>query len=142
MEKAKSRRYPLQYITDADCSDDITLLANTSAQDESRLHSLEFAAGDIGPHVNTDRMVYMCINQRGVFSTVNGCSQKLVDEFIRNRSSVSSTENANNTRIVKSWTLIDRLLVIWKIDQSDKIKSPFFKRQSCQYCYMDAPHGH
>ena len=39
---------------DTDCTDDIPLLANTSAQAESLLHSLEQAAGDIGLHVNAD----------------------------------------------------------------------------------------
>ena len=41
LEKARSRQYPAQTITDADYSNDLTLLANTPAQAESLLHSLE-----------------------------------------------------------------------------------------------------
>ena len=51
-------------------------------------------------------------------------------------------KNDINTWLVKAWTAIDRLSVIWKTDQSDKIKRSFFSRkQSCQYCCRDAPHG-
>ena len=35
------RRYPVQIITDEDYADDIALLANTPAQAETLLHSLE-----------------------------------------------------------------------------------------------------
>ena len=41
LAKERSRRYPAQTITDADHADDIALLANTHAQDETLLHSLE-----------------------------------------------------------------------------------------------------
>ena len=50
-----SRRYPAQTITDADYADDLTLLANTPAQAQSILHSLEWEAGGIGLHVNADK---------------------------------------------------------------------------------------
>ena len=43
--------------------DDISLLANTSTQVKSQLHSLEQAAGDICLHVNADKTEYMCFNQ-------------------------------------------------------------------------------
>ena len=41
LAKARSRRHPAQIITDMDYADDIALLANTPAQAESLLHSLE-----------------------------------------------------------------------------------------------------
>ena len=41
-------------------------------------------------------------------------------------SSVSSTETDINKRLAKAWTAIDRLLVIWKSDPSDKMKRSFF----------------
>ena len=55
LKKAWSRRYPAQTITDANYADDIVLLASTPAQAESLLHSLEWAAGGIGLHVNADK---------------------------------------------------------------------------------------
>ena len=55
LEKARSRRYPAQTIMDVDYANDIALLANTPAQAESLLHSLEQAAGTIGLHVNADK---------------------------------------------------------------------------------------
>ena len=49
LTKERSRRYPAHILTDADYADDIALLANTTAQAETRLHSLERAAAAIGP---------------------------------------------------------------------------------------------
>ena len=41
LAKERSRRYPAQTITDADYTNDIVFLANTPAQVEILLHSLE-----------------------------------------------------------------------------------------------------
>ena len=119
----RSRRYHAQTITDVDNTNDIVLITNTPAQAES----LEQATAGIGFHVNTDKTEYMCFNQRGNISTLKGSPLKLVDKFIYLRSSVSLTENDINTRLVKAWTAIDRLSVIWKSDLTDKIKYSFFK---------------
>ena len=62
LAKERSKRYPAQTITDMDYADDTALLANSPAQTESQLHSLERAAGDIGLHVNADKTQYMCFN--------------------------------------------------------------------------------
>ena len=42
-------------------------------------------------------------------------------------SQVSSTETDINTRLAKAWTAIDRLLVIWESDLTDKMKCSFFQ---------------
>ena len=108
-------------------ADDIALLANTPAQAEFLLHSLERAAGGIGPHVNADKTKYMCFNQRGDISSLNGGPLKLVDKFTYQVSSVSLTENDINTWLAKAWTAIDRLSVIWKSAPTNKIKRSFFQ---------------
>ena len=54
LTKERSRRYPAQTITDSDYADDIALLANTLAQAETLLHSLERAATGIGPQRTQD----------------------------------------------------------------------------------------
>ena len=121
----RSRRYPAQTITDADYADDIALLAITPAQGETLVYSLERAAAGVGPHVNAHETEYMCFNQRGDISTLNGSSLKQVDKFTYLGSSVSSTETDINTRLAKAWTAIDSLSIIWKSDQTDKIKRRF-----------------
>ena len=74
----RSRRYPAQMITDVDYTDYIALLANTPAQAEFLLLSLKRAAGGIGLHVNTDKTeFYLCFNQKGDISTLNGRSLNL-----------------------------------------------------------------
>ena len=70
---------------------------------------------------------YMCFTQRSNISTLNGGSQKLVDKFNYQGSSVSSTKTDINTRLAKAWTAIDWLSDIWKSDQTDKIKRSFFQ---------------
>ena len=92
--------------------DDIALLVNTPAQAETLLHGLEQAAAGIGLYVNTDKAEYMCFNQRGDISTLNGSSLKLVDKFTYLGSSVSSIEKDINTWQAKAWIAIDRLSVI------------------------------
>ena len=78
LTKIRSRRYPAKTITDADYADDITVLANTPNQAETLLHSLERAAAGIGLHDIAHKTEYMCYNQTGDISTLDGTSLKLV----------------------------------------------------------------
>ena len=133
LKTARSTRHTAQTTTDTDYADDIVLLVNTPTQAESQLHCLERTVGGIGLHVNADKTEYMCFNQKGDISTVNDGSMKLEDKFTYLGSSVSSTENGINLRLAKVWTVIDRLLIIWKSDLS--------KLWLCRFYYMDAPHG-
>ena len=82
---------------DADYADNIAVLANTSTQAESLLHSQGRAAGGISLLVNSDKTEYMCSNQSGVISTIKGDPPKLVDKFTYLGSSASSIENDLNT---------------------------------------------
>ena len=75
---AVSRQYPAETITDIENADDLALLANTPAQVESLLLSLEQAARSIRLYVNSDEKKFMCFNQDGVIS-LNDMQKKLVD---------------------------------------------------------------
>ena len=127
LTKKRNRRYPAKTITDADYTDDIAILTNTPNQAETLLHSLEWAAACIGLHVNAYKTEYMCYNQTGYISTLDGTLLKLVDKFTYLGSSVSSTEKDINTRLTKAWTAINRLSIIWKSDLTDKMKRSFFQ---------------
>ena len=128
LTKKRSRRYPAKTITDyADYADDIAILANTPNQAETLLHSLEWATAGIGLHVNAHKNEYMCFNQTGDISTLEGTSLKLVDKFTYLGSSVSSTEKGIDTRLTKTWTAIDKLSIIWKFNLTDKMKRSFFQ---------------
>ena len=93
---------------------------------ETLLHSLERAAAGIGFHVNAYKTGFMCFNQKGDISTLDGTSLKLVDKFTYLGSSVSSTEKDIDTRLTKAWTAINRLSIIWKSNLTDKMKRSFF----------------
>ena len=112
LTKERSRRYHTKTITDTDYTNDIVFLANAPAQTD---------------HVNAHKPEYICFNQTGDISTLNGSSLKLVDKFIYLGSSVSSTETDIDTWRAKAWTAINRLSVIWKSDQTNKMKHSFFQ---------------
>ena len=73
-DKEKKQKVPCKKkkITDVDYADDIAILANTPNQAETLLHSLEQAAAGIGLHVNAHKTEYMCFNQTGDISTLDG----------------------------------------------------------------------
>ena len=125
----RNRRYPAKTITDADYTDDRAILANTPNQAETLQNSLEQAAAGIGLHVIAHKTEYMCLNQTGDISTLDGTSLKLVDKLTYLGSSVSSTEKGIDARLMKAWTAIDKLSIIWKSDLTDKMKRSFFQAE-------------
>ena len=127
LTKKRSRRYPAKTITDAHYADDIAILANTPVQGETLLHSLEQAAAGIGFHANAHKTEYICFNQTGDISTLDGTSLKLVDKFTYLGSSVSSIEKDIDPRLTKTWTATDKLSIIWKSDLTNKMKRSFFQ---------------
>ena len=112
LTKKRSRRHPAKTISDTDYTNDIAILANTPNQAETLLHSLKRAATGIGLHVNAHKTEYMCYNQTGNITTLDGTPLKLVDKFTYLGSSISSTEKDIDTRLTKPWTAIYRLLII------------------------------
>ena len=80
----------------------------------------------LGFYVNAHKTEYMCYNQTGDISTLDGTPLKLVDKFTYLGSSVESTEKDIDTRLTKAWTAINRLSIIWKSDLTDKMKRSFF----------------
>ena len=122
----EGRRHLAKTITDADYTDAIAILANTPNQAKTLLHSLEQATAGIGLYVNAHKTEYMCYNQTGDITTLDGTPLKLVGKFTYLGSSVSSTKKDIDTRLMKAWTAIDRLLIIWKSDLTNKMKCSFF----------------
>ena len=88
---------------------------------------MQRAAAGIGLHVNAHKTEYMCYNETGDITTLDGTSLKLVDKFTYLGSSVSSTKKDIDTRLTMAWTAINRLSIIWKSDLTDKIKHSFFQ---------------
>ena len=66
------------------------------------MHILERVAAGIGLHVNAQKTEYMCYNQTGDISTLDGTSLKLIDKFTFIGSSVRSTEKDIDTRLTKA----------------------------------------
>ena len=124
LTKKRSKRYPAKKLPTTTMPM-TAILANTPAQAETLPHSLERTTAGISLHVNAHKTEYMCFNQTGDISTLNGSSLKLVDKFTYLGSRVSSTEKDIDTRLTKAWTAMDKLSVIWKSDLIDKMKRSF-----------------
>ena len=91
-DKEKKQKVPRKKtITDVDYADDIVILANTPNQAKTLLHSSGQAAAGIGFHVNAHKTEYICLNQTGDISTLDGSSLILVDKFTYLGTTVSST---------------------------------------------------
>ena len=69
---------------------------------------------------------FVCYNQTGDISTLDGTSLKLVDKFTYLGSSFSSTDKDIDTRLTKAWTAIDKISIIWKSVLTGKMKGSFF----------------
>ena len=95
----------LQKWWQADCTDDLSLLANTPPQAKSLLHNLEQPARGIGlyENINKTELIYFI---QGVISTLSGKSLKLISQFIYLGSNISSTESDVSICFGKVWTAI------------------------------------
>ena len=102
LTKKRISGYPVKTITDADYADDIPFLANIPNKAETLKHNLERAVAGIGLHVNAHKTEYVCFNQAGDISTLDGTSLKLVDKFTYPGSSVLSTEKDIDTGLTKA----------------------------------------
>ena len=125
-------RYLAETTSDVDYANEISLLSDTPTQAESLLQ----ATGGISIHVNADKTEYMCFNQKGDISTLNGGSLKLVDKFTYLGSRVSSSKRDINMCPAKAWTAIDRLSLIWRSKLSVKIKHYFFLSSGCVIMFL------
>ena len=130
MKKARILRYPVESMTDADKTDDVTLLANTTTQAESLLHKLEQPAGSIGLYADANKREYMRFEQKWTIFTLSGRPLKLVHQFTYFGRNILSTESDVNVRLAKAWNAVDRLLTWRKSDISGKIKQDFFQAQT------------
>ena len=117
-------------MTDRDYADNIELLANTWAQREYQLHTLEQAVESIRLYVNTNKAKYVYFNRKAAISILSGKPLKLVEQFTYPSNNISSTEIIDNVKQAKPWNVIDRLKIIWKSNLRDKIKCDVFQVES------------
>ena len=128
LTKKRSKRYPAKTITDADYADDSESAKYTRPKPKILQHSLERATAGIGLHVNAHKTEYMCFNQTGDISTLDGSSLKLVDKFHLPRNQCLINRKGTSTRgLRRPWAVIDMLSIIWKSDLTDKMKRSFFQ---------------
>ena len=69
----------------------------------------------------------LCFKQDDAISILNGHPLKLAGYLTYHGSNISSTESDVNLRIGKAWIAIDSLSIIWKSNDSDKVKGKLFQ---------------
>ena len=106
--------------------DHLALIANTPVQAESLLHSQKQATRNSGLYLNSNKAEFMCFNQDGAISSLNGKPPKFVDQFLYIGRNISSMESDVTTCLSKVWATINRLTTIWKSALPVKIKQGFF----------------
>ena len=107
-------------------ADDLKLLKNTNVSAEFRLDSRKQPTGGIGLYVNANKTDNICLKKKRTISNLNGKIPKLIDRFTYLDSNISSTESDFNICIIKAWTTIGILAILWKSDLTDKIKGYSF----------------
>ena len=124
---SRSSRYPAKIITDIDYADDLALTSNTINEANELLHKLETAAREIGLYINVKKTEFICYNQSGAITSLNGNNIKEVNEFTYLGSNIHSTENDINIRKGKAWSALIKLNKIWKSKLPNKLKRNFLQ---------------
>ena len=62
--KKTSRQYPAETMTEADYTNDLALLTNTTDQAKSLWHNLEQAEGGNGLYINATKTEFMCFKKK------------------------------------------------------------------------------
>ena len=132
--------FPLKPLCSRYLTTALNLLGSSTTLRRQLNQYITHPADGIGLHANADKTEYMSFNKKKRHSPVIGDSLKLEDKFTCFGSNVSSTEICINMWLMKVWSVIHRLSIIWKSNLSDKIKHNFPKQWLCRV-YMDAPHG-
>ena len=76
--------------------------------------------------MNSGKTMFINFNQDANISSFNGKPLKF-DQFIYFGSNMSSIESNVNIYIEKPWTVIDRLMTLWKSDHSDETEQVLFQ---------------
>ena len=72
-------------------------------------------------------VIFFLFAESGALLSKREYKSDLFHKFTYLGNNVSSTEKDIVTRLMKAWTAIDRLSIIWKSDLTDKMKRSFFQ---------------
>ena len=111
LTERRSRRYPVEQITDIDYADDIALTSNTLKDVNTLLLKIELAAKEIGLNINIDKIEYINFNQNNNLhmESIGGNMIKRVEVFKHLGSFIKSTERDINIKIAKVWAALNSM---------------------------------
>ena len=140
LTERKSRRYPLEQITDTDYADDIAVTSNTLKYTNTLLMKIESAAKEIGLSINTDKTEYININQNNNMQMKSICGSVIneVEYFKYLGSYIRSTKRDVNIRISKAWAALNSMNIIWYSNLSTRLKINLFRAAVESFCNMDS----
>ena len=121
-----SKRHPATFITDTNFADDIALISDNLEKAQLLPLRVESAAATVGLHVNDEKTKFVILNDvEGDLRTLHGCTLEQVEDFEYLGSWVRSTERDMNIRIVKAWSALNKMDVVWKSSLNRKLKISF-----------------
>jgi hypothetical protein len=122
-----SRRHPAEHVTDLDFADDLAIPANTVADAESLLHSLEEAAAYVGLYCNETKTEYTSSNPNPNMTSLAGATLKHVPDFRYLGSHIMKSEKDFLIRKALAWTACNKMEKIWKSNLKNKLKIDLFR---------------
>ena len=128
---ARSRRYPVEKVTDADFADDLALLTDTLEDAQRMLTSLEQAARTVGLAMNESKTKYLSINltadgEQEALKAASGKTIEEVDDFVYLGSWVASSEHDFSVRKAKAWASCHQMKKIWSSNLRQDLKKRLF----------------
>lgn len=127
LQPRQSRRFPAKHITDLDYADDLALVAETVADAESLLQSLETTAELVGLHCNERKTEYITTNPSpSELKSLSGTCIKRVDDFKYLGSFIMDSHKDFKHRKALAWTASNRLDKIWRSHLDNILKLRLF----------------
>lgn len=126
----RSRRYPVEVLTDLDFADDIALLSDTLDQAQELLSRVETVAATVGLHMNSSKTKFMQYNlsdQQSGIKTSEGQYLERVEDFQYLGSWIATSNRDFNVRKAKAWDACNKMKNIWKSNLPRQLKSDLFK---------------
>ena len=115
LKQRRSRRDPVEYLSNLDYADDIALLEDTILAVQSLLLKVEKACQDVGQFLNAPKTKYMHLNPSNdtkLYSS-DGTEIDCVNDF-KYLGSFTDTAYDMDVRIAQAWSALNTLQKIWK----------------------------
>ena len=122
-----SSRHPAEHLTDLDFADDLAIPANTVADAEFLLHSLEQAAAHVGLYCNATKTEYTSSHSNPNMTSFAGATLKHVLDFCYLGSHIMNSATDFHIRKALAWAACNKMDKLWKSNLKRDLKVDLFR---------------